>query len=178
MDGIPEAPDYGLIESDPQGFREQFREFVAAAMVQQGRAGALDRVNQELRAALDAANEQVQAAEQAAQAQREAAEAQATRLNLAVAAYRQALLNGDPSLPPELVQGETVEEVDASLAKAQGVVEFVRRRVAEANGAGGPGPIAPPAVPRVPGGAPGRTLPDVAAMSAREKLIFGTSRGA
>ncbi len=178
MDGIPEAPDYGLIESDPETFRERFQAFVAAAVAQQSRAGELERVNRELQTALAEAGEQRQAAEQLAQAQQEAAEAQATQLRLAVAAYRQALLNGDPSLPPELVQGETVEELDASLAKARGVVEFIRRRIATGNGAGGPGPITPPVAPRVPGGAPGRTLPDVATMSAREKLVYGTSRGA
>ena len=85
--------------------------------------------------------------------------------------------NGDPSLPPALVQGQTIDEVDAALEKARGVVEYVREKVLAGNGAGLPGQTAraaePP--PRVPAGAPGRTLPDLSGMTAREKLIFGTS---
>ena len=134
---------------------------------------------EELQTALSAAHTQVQELEQLARQRQEALEALTTQHALAVAAYRQAVLNGDPSLPPALVEGQSIDQVDAALAKARAVVAYVRERVTTGHGAGEPGPIAlaPTPPPRVPAGAPGRTLPDVAGMTAREKLVFGTSVG-
>ncbi len=165
-------PDYGLIESNPLVFGQQFQAFIEALSAHQSEAGDLERVNAELHAALESATGQLQEAQQLARQHEEAAAAMQTRHTLAVAAYRQAMLDGDASIPPELVQGQSIEEVDAAMAKARGVVEYVREKVATPGGAGLPGTTALP--PRVPGGAPGRTLPDPAGMTAREKLIFGT----
>ncbi len=176
----PSPPMQGLIDTDPTAFKQQFQAFVDAITARQTAAGDLDRVNAELHAALDATTVQLQEAQQLEQQHREAAAAIAAQHNLAVAAYRQARLNGDPAIPPDLVQGESVAAIDAALEKARGVVDYVREKVMSGNGYGGPGPVVPPGMPvpapRVPAGAPGRTLPDVAGMSAREKLVFGTQR--
>ncbi len=170
-------PDYGLIDEDPLGFKQQLQAFVDAITAYQSDAGDLERTNAELHAALDQKTRQLQEVEQLGQQHEEAAKAMAASHDLAVAAYRQAVLNGDPTIPPALVEGRTVGEIDAALEQARGVVEYVRERVMAGKGYGGPGPITPPAAPpRVPAGAPGRTLPDVSAMSPREKLIFGTQR--
>ncbi|HLZ69568.1 MAG TPA: hypothetical protein VKV26_06605 [Dehalococcoidia bacterium] len=172
-------PEYGLIDDDPLLFRERYRAFLEAFAAQHG-AGDAERVAAELQAALqslDTVRQQAQEAEQLAQQRQEALEALSTQHGIAVAAYRQAALNGDPSLPPALVQGQTIGEVDAALEKARAVVEYVREKVLSAGGAGPPGQTtrAPDAPPRVPAGAPGRTLPDLSGMTAREKLVFGTS---
>lgn len=53
-------------------------------------------------------------------------------LAAAVAAYRAARLAAEPLVPPELVAGETVAAIDASLDQARG-----RRAGAGAGGAGG-----------------------------------------
>ncbi len=167
-------PDYGLIEANPLVFGQQFQAFIDALSAHQSEAGDLERVNADLHAALQSVTGQLQEAQQLAQQHEEAAAAIRTQHELAVAAYRQAMLDGDASLPPELVQGQSIGEVNAALAKARAVVEFVRERVATPGGTGIPGASA--LALRVPGGAPGRTLPDVSGMTAREKLIFGTQR--
>ncbi len=175
-----EPPEYGLIDDDPLLFKERYRAFLDALAARQNDAGELERVSAELQTALQSLEQvrrQAQETEQLAQQRQEALEALRTQHGIAVAAYRQAALNGDPSLPPALVQGQTIEEVDAALEKARGVVEYVREKVLSGNGAGLPGQTtrAPEPPPRVPAGAPGRTLPDLSGMTAREKLIFGTS---
>jgi len=175
-----EPPDYGLIDDDPLLFKARYRAFLDALAARQNDAGDTERVAAELQTALQSLAEvrrQAQETEQLAQQRHEALEALRTQHSLAVVAYRQAVLNGDPSLPPALVQGQTIGEVDAALEKARAVVEYVREKVLSGNGAGLPGATttAPGPPPRVPAGAPGRTLPDLAGMSAREKLIFGTS---
>lgn len=88
------------------------------------------------------------------------------QLGLAVAKYRLALLARFPEVPEELVSGASVEAVDASLAAARGIVEKVRASL-EARAA----------AERVPAGAPVRALPELTALSPREKIAFALSRG-
>jgi hypothetical protein len=52
-----------------------------------------------------------------------------TRLAQATARYRQALLLADPTVPPEMVAGQTVEEIDRSVQHAKGVVAQIRAQV-------------------------------------------------
>jgi len=83
----------------------------------------------------------------AALAEREqqlAAERETTRR--LVARVREALLASDPDVAPELVTGDTLEEVEASFARAQAIAQRVRERVARE------APLA------VPAGAPGRVV--------------------
>jgi hypothetical protein len=169
-------PDYGLINSDPLVFKQQFQAFVDALAAHQSDAGDLERVNAELSLALEGANRQVQEAQQLAQQHRKAAEAATAQHGLAVAAYRQSRLDGDPTLPPDLIEGQTVEQVDAAIDRARAVVNYIRDKVLTSGGAGVPGATTTAPPPRVSGGAPGRTPPDTSAMTAREKLIFGTAR--
>ncbi len=171
-------PDYRLIDADPLTFGQQFQSFIEALTAHQAEAGDLERVNADLHAALETATGQLQEAQQLVQQHQEAAAAMRAQHDLAVTAYRQALLDGDASVPPDLVQGQTVEEIDAALQRARAVVEYVREKVATPGGAGSAGVTALPIAPRVPGAAPGRTLPDTSGMTAREKLIFGTQRAA
>lgn len=75
--------------------------------------------------------------------------------------YRQALLRTEPEVPPELVTGATVDEVDTSLAAARATVQAVRRHLAhQAAGV------------RVPAGAPLRGEPDAGALSPRQKIAL------
>jgi len=79
----------------------------------------------------------------------------------AVNAYREEVIRATPGLTPELVGGETVEEVNASLEKAKGVIESVRKSL-EAGRAEG----------KVPAGAPPRTVPDLSSLSPAEKIKY------
>jgi hypothetical protein len=85
-------------------------------------------------------------------------------LAAAVAAYRAARLAAEPLLPPELVAGETVAAIDASLEQARAVVARVRERVQRE------------AAREVAPAAPGRTPPDPATLSPREKIAYGLGR--
>ena len=88
----------------------------------------------------------------------------------AVARYREALLTAEPSLPPELVAGESLAEVDASVEAARRAVAQIRERLAaEADEEAARG---------FPVGAPGRLEPSVEGMSAAEKIAFGLERRA
>ena len=87
------------------------------------------------------------------------------QLALAVAKYRGALLASAPELPEEMVAGNTIEEVEASLARARGVVERVRKQL-EARAQ----------AQRVPAGAPPRTPPDLSALSPGEKIAYALNK--
>ena len=82
-------------------------------------------------------------------------------LSGAVAKYRAALLATAPEIPTELVKGESIDEIDASLEQARGIVSKVRQQLeadAEAN--------------KVPAGAPERTPQDLSALSPAEKIAY------
>ena len=90
------------------------------------------------------------------------AEALRTSLREAIEEYRQAALTADPTLPPELVSGETVAEVRQSLETARTTIARVRERMADED-----------ASFRVPPGAPPRRAPDLSALSPRDKIAEG-----
>ena len=125
----------------------------------EARLAQLEAAIEEQRGILAAREEEVQRRGQEAVTLRE-------QLGLAVGHYRELALARAMEVPAELVKGETVEEVDASLAAAQAVVDRVRRQM-EARAA----------AERVPTGAPARTPPDLSGLSPREKIAYALSRG-
>src|SRR3972149_6944192 len=54
--------------------------------------------------------------------------------------YRELLLASNPEVPADLVQGESIEEVEASLQEARRTVLQVRRHLESEAQAGGPAP--------------------------------------
>ena len=83
----------------------------------------------------------------------------------AVAKYRAAVMASTPGVPEELLKGETVEEIDASLELAQGIVAKVRQEFES-----------DVAARSVPAGAPPRTLPDLSALPPGEKIAYALAR--
>lgn len=79
----------------------------------------------------------------------------------AVNAYREEVIRATPGLTHDLVSGETVEEVNASLEKAKGVIESVRKSLEDKREEG-----------RVPAGAPPRSTPDLSSLSPAEKIKY------
>ena len=77
----------------------------------------------------------------------------------AVTKYREALLKAYPQLPGELIQGNSIEELDASVRQAEAVVEKVKSKLEESS--------------RIPAGAPLRKSPDISTMSSMEKVQYG-----
>jgi len=84
----------------------------------------------------------------------------------ATARYRELLLAREPGLPADLVEGESVEEVDASAARARQTVLQVRERLEAETQAS-----------RVPAGAPVRGGQDISTLSPAEKIRFGLQQG-
>ena len=87
------------------------------------------------------------------------------QLTQAVERYRSVLLASAPEMPEGLVQGDTVEEVDASFAQAKELVQSIRDRVEAST-----------ARERVPAGSPTRTGLDYSSLSPREKIAYALTR--
>jgi len=86
-------------------------------------------------------------------------------LSGAVAKYRAAVLASSPEIPVELVKGDSIADIDASLEQARGIVSKVRQQLeseAEAN--------------KVPAGAPERTQQDLSALSPAEKIAYALKK--
>lgn len=79
----------------------------------------------------------------------------------AISSYRALVIRSNPDLPEELIAGDSVEEIDKSLAGAQALIERVRERL-ETEIAGA----------RIPAGAPLRTPADLSALSPQEKIQY------
>ncbi|MFH1484533.1 MAG: hypothetical protein ABIH46_00535 [Chloroflexota bacterium] len=99
------------------------------------------------------------------QAAQEEAEALKERLAQATAKFREALLAQAPEVPHELVTGESIEEIETTLASGKALVEQVKRQLESTVSAG-----------RVPAGAPARSGPDLSTLSPREKITYALSR--
>ena len=128
--------------------------------------GVPDEVRAELEALAAADAEQHDALQEALAAATRALEAQRAATRAAVARYREALLASDADLPPDLVQGETLEDLDASVAAARTAVALIRERVAAEARAHPYG---------FPVGSPAREPRPAHAMSAAEKIAAGLS---
>lgn len=77
----------------------------------------------------------------------------------AVAAYREMAGQANPGLPPGMIKGGTVKEINDSIKNAKDLVEKVRQEIG-----------AETVRVRVPAGAPPRTMPDISVLSPREKI--------
>jgi len=86
-------------------------------------------------------------------------------LSQAVSAYNSVVAQANPSVPGELIAGDTIEAIDQSLVSAKTLVAQVRQSV-EADIAAG----------KVPAGAPARTPPDLSALSPREKIQYAITK--
>ena len=77
----------------------------------------------------------------------------------AVDKYRTAVLATAPGVPDELLKGETVEDIDASLEQARRIVLQVKQQLDN-----------DVSTRSIPAGAPPRTPPDMSALSPTEKI--------
>ena len=71
------------------------------------------------------------------------------------------MVSANPTVPAELITGDTIDAVDQSLESAKSLVSTVRATI-EAEIAAG----------KVPAGAPPRTPPDLSSLSPREKIQY------
>jgi len=119
----------------------------------------------QLSASLGEAQAQVAARDEEIAGLRQESEALQVSLKAAASKYRDVLLAGKPDVPPDLVSGETVEEVDQQLETALRMVAQLRSHLeSQAQ------------TLRVPTGAPARRAADLSALSPGEKIAYGLSR--
>ena len=79
----------------------------------------------------------------------------------AISSYRALAVKYNPAVPEEQIAGESIEEIDASLASAQALINRVRQELE-----------AEMAAARIPAGAPQRTPADLSALSPRDKIQY------
>jgi len=115
----------------------------------------------ELEQALGGKDEQIAALTQsAAELEQKLAEREES-LAQAIASYRTLAIKYNPSVSEEQVAGDSIEEIDASLASAQALINRVRQELE-----------AEIAAARIPAGAPQRTPADLSALSPRDKIQY------
>lgn len=145
--------------------RAEIERLQARAADREARAATLEQEAVELRERLRQAVADLETRDAAlAESGREVESLRAT-LALAAAKYRETALAASPDIPAELVSGETIEEVDASLEAARRTVARVRDHLesqAEAE--------------RVPAGAPERRGADLTRLSPADKIRLGLQR--
>ncbi len=79
----------------------------------------------------------------------------------AVASYKTMVVQANPEVIEELITGDTIESINESLSKAKALVSKVRQGIETEI-----------SLAKVPVGAPERTLPDLSALSPREKIQY------
>jgi chromosome segregation ATPase len=85
----------------------------------------------------------------------------ADSLAQAVSSYRVLAIEANPQMPEELITGDTIEAINDSLARAETLVSKVRQ-----------GLEAEALTTRFPADAPARTVPDLSALSPKEKIQY------
>ena len=98
---------------------------------------------------------------------RERAEATKERERAAAVRYRELVLRAEPALPADMIGGETIDAIDASVVAARDVVARVRSHMETQTSAS-----------RAPAGAPERSAPDLGAMTPQEKIRYGLEQRA
>ncbi|ACZ61455.1 hypothetical protein DhcVS_294 [Dehalococcoides mccartyi VS] len=84
-----------------------------------------------------------------------------TELRLAVESYRRLMVEQNPEVIPELISGQTVEEINSSLDLSRKLVARVKQSLEKEA-----------VLARVPLGQASRQKPDFSSLSAREKIKY------
>ena len=106
-------------------------------------------------------------AEAEAQSARTYLEAAEARLRSAAEKYRDLVVRTEPEIPQELIAGNDIDEVDASVTAAKEIVDRVRTHIETQTHA-----------QRIPAGAPPRAAPDYSALSPEQKIRLGLTQRA
>ncbi|OGD12926.1 MAG: hypothetical protein A2W20_00170 [Candidatus Aminicenantes bacterium RBG_16_66_30] len=128
----------------------------------EARAAHLDETLAEAKAELASRDAELAALSDEVAAARSEAEELRGGLRSAAEKYRQAVLASRAEVPPDLVGGDTVEEVDRQLEAALRMVAQLKSHLESQAQA-----------QRVPTGAPARRALDTAALTPTEKISYG-----
>ena len=89
----------------------------------------------------------------------------AAEKDTAVEAYKDLIRKTNPLIPADMITGANITDINTSLENATSLVNQIKAKVDENNNNNS-----------VPAGAPGRTEPDISAMSTREKISYGLQK--
>jgi len=118
-----------------------------------------------LQAEAAAANDAVAAFEADAASLRSMLEDAEQRTRDAASRYRELAVRVEADVPADLIAGDTIEAIDAAIARARELAASVRSHIeAQAQAA------------RVPAGAPQRSAPDISAMTPEQKIRHGLAQ--
>jgi chromosome segregation ATPase len=160
---MAEDGDAPGIDDTPDALREQLE--AARSQIARLEAAASDADG--LRTALDEANARVEAATGEASSLRAQVEEASERERTAAVRYRDLAMRAEPELPAEMIAGDSVDAIDASIVAAREVVTRVRSHIeSQAQAA------------RVPAGAPQRGERDLSGLSPQQKIRFGLEQRA
>ena len=120
-----------------------------------------------LRGELERSAEASAASGNEADAARAYAAAAEARLRAAAERYRDLVVRTEPELPEDLIVGDDIEAIDASVAVAKRIVGQVRSHIEQHSQ-----PL------RIPAGAPPRTAPDYSSLPPEEKIRIGLAQRA
>ncbi len=163
----PQAEELAVLQEQLAESRAEVERLQADTADAEARAATAAAETVDLRNELSQIQQSRSFAEAEAQSAREYLAAAESRLRSAAEKYRDLVVRTEPALPADLIGGEDVEAVEASVAAAKEIVGRVRSHIeSQAQSM------------RVPAGAPARGAPDYSALSPAQKIRLGLSQRA
>jgi len=148
--------DYQALKAELEAEKAKSQEAITAATQElTGRVATLE-------ADLEAKGTQITELTTQGESQTQELATAKSTLESAVGAYKDVVLKANPLIPTDLIQGLTIDEVNASLEKATGLVGQIKEGLEKEGDA-----------EKIPPGAPQRTGPDMSAMTTKEKINYG-----
>ena len=161
----PDGEDLAALQEQLAGARTEVERLQLEATDADARARQALAEADGLREDVRASAETAAAAAADATALREQIAEATQQARTAAERYRELVVRTEPALPAELIAGDTVDDVDASVAAARTMVGRVRSHIEAQSQAG-----------RVPAGAPPRSSLDVSALSPEQKIRYGLAQ--
>jgi chromosome segregation ATPase len=159
--------DMALIKSERDDARAEIERLRTRADEAEARATAALAEGTRLQTELAAANDAAAAFDADAASLRSMLEDAEQRNRDATARYRDLAVRVETALPSDLITGDSIDAIDASIAKARELAASIRSHIeAEAQSA------------RVPAGAPTRAVPDLSALTPEQKIRHGLAQRA
>ncbi len=160
-----------LNPQNPEGAATQSAEAEAgAATAEAVRAQSVESALSEKENELEALRAGAQRAQELEQSLKDTGsqlEKARSELGEAVSRYKSLVLTSHSHIPPELIGGASIPDIEASLEKAEAIVEKIRNSILQGS---------PRSAGAVPAGAPARSAPDWSGLSPREKIKVGITQ--
>ena len=161
----PDGEELAALQEQLAGARAELERLQAEAANAEARAqhAAVETIG--LRDELQAAHDAAASATSGAETLRSQLEDASQRERAAAERYRDLVVRTEPALTAELIAGDSIDAVEASVEAARTMVGRIRTHIETQAHAG-----------RVPAGAPPRSGPDLSVLSPEQKIRYGLAR--